>query len=133
MQETERFGFDPWVRTISWRRAWQPTPVFLPGASHGQRSLEGYSPWCCKELEVNEATQQHALLIPLSTPSSQFFLEVGNGRYIVCLPQISTQVLSGFLCLPLIQKMAPAVASITCNSEHQGRGEALMSISFIRK
>jgi len=48
--------FDPWVRTISWRRAWQPTPVFLPGASHGQRSLEGYSPWCCKELEVNEAT-----------------------------------------------------------------------------
>ena len=35
--------FNPWVGTIPWRRAWQPTPVFLPGASYGQRSLEGYS------------------------------------------------------------------------------------------
>ena len=34
-------GFGPWVRKIPWRRAWQPTPVFLPGESHGQRSLEG--------------------------------------------------------------------------------------------
>ena len=37
-----------------WRRAWQPTPVFLPGESHGQRSLGGYSPWCCKELDTTE-------------------------------------------------------------------------------
>ena len=41
----KRRGFDPWVRKIPWRRAWQPTPVFLPGESHGQRSLAGYSPW----------------------------------------------------------------------------------------
>ena len=34
----KRLGFDPWVRKIPWRRAWQPTPVFLPGESHGQRS-----------------------------------------------------------------------------------------------
>ena len=40
----KRFGFDPWVRKIPWRRAWQLTPVFLPGGSHGQRSLVGYSP-----------------------------------------------------------------------------------------
>ena len=39
---------------IPWRRAWQPTPVFLPGESHGQRSLAGYSPWCRKELEAAE-------------------------------------------------------------------------------
>ena len=39
-----RLGFDPWVGKIPWRRAWQPTPVFLPGESHGQRSLAGYSP-----------------------------------------------------------------------------------------
>ena len=38
-------GFDPWVRKIPWRRKWQPTPVFMPGKSHGQKSLEGYSPW----------------------------------------------------------------------------------------
>ena len=40
----KRHGFDPWVGKIPCRRAWQPTPVFLPGESHGQRSLEGYSP-----------------------------------------------------------------------------------------
>ena len=40
-----RSGFDPWAGKIPWRRKWQPTPVFLPGTSHGQRGLEGYSPW----------------------------------------------------------------------------------------
>ena len=40
----KREGFDPWIGKIAWRRAWQPTPVFLPGESHGQRSLVGYSP-----------------------------------------------------------------------------------------
>ena len=39
-----RHRFDPWDRKISWRREWQPTPVFMPGESHGQRSLVGYSP-----------------------------------------------------------------------------------------
>ena len=39
---------------ISWRRQWQPTPVFLPGKSHGWRSLVGYSPWGHKELETTE-------------------------------------------------------------------------------
>ena len=40
-----------------WRRAWQPTPVFLPGESHGQRSLvRGYSPWGHKESDMTEAT-----------------------------------------------------------------------------
>ena len=43
-----RSGFDPWVRKIPWRRKWQPTPVFLPGESHGWRSLVGYSPWVAK-------------------------------------------------------------------------------------
>ena len=46
MQETQEIGFDPWVvRKIPWRRKQQPTPVFLPGKSHGQRSLAGYSSW----------------------------------------------------------------------------------------
>ena len=45
---------DPWVRKIPWRREWQPTPVFLPGESHGQRSLAGHSPWGCKELDLAE-------------------------------------------------------------------------------
>ena len=39
-----RRRFDPWVRKMPWRRAWQPTPEFLPGEAHGQRSLAGCSP-----------------------------------------------------------------------------------------
>ena len=39
---------------VSWRRKWQPTPVFLPGESHGQRSLGGYSPWGRKESNTTE-------------------------------------------------------------------------------
>ena len=47
--QCRRHGFDPWSRKISWRRKWQPTPVFLPGKFHGQGSLAGYSPWGYKE------------------------------------------------------------------------------------
>ena len=43
-RKQKRRGFDPWVRKVPWRGAWQPTPVFLPGESQGQRSLADYSP-----------------------------------------------------------------------------------------
>ena len=46
--------FDPWVRKIPWRREWLPTLGFLPGESHEQRSLVGYSPWGCKESDMTE-------------------------------------------------------------------------------
>ena len=49
-----RPGFNSWVGNISWRRKWQPNPVFLPGKSHGWRNLVGCSPWGCKELETTE-------------------------------------------------------------------------------
>ena len=45
----KRLRFDSWVGKIPWRRKWQPTPVFLPGESHGQRSLAGYSAWGHKQ------------------------------------------------------------------------------------
>ena len=47
-------GFNPCVGKIPWRRKWQSTPVLLPGKSHGQRSLVGYSPWGCKESDMTE-------------------------------------------------------------------------------
>ena len=50
----KRRRFDHWVKTIPWRRAWQPTPVFLPGESHAQRSLVGYSPWGHKETRLKQ-------------------------------------------------------------------------------
>ena len=51
LQET---WFDLWAWGIPWRREWLPTPVFLPGESHGQRSLVGYSPWGSKESDTTE-------------------------------------------------------------------------------
>ena len=59
--------------SIPWRRKWQPTSVFLPGESHGQRSLVGYRPWCCKELDTTER-------LTLSKPQpSDCFREEGPG------------------------------------------------------
>ena len=54
-----RDRFYPWVRNIPWKRKWQPTPVFLPGKSHGWRSLAGYSPWGLKELDMTERARAH--------------------------------------------------------------------------
>ena len=56
VEDIRDMGSIPGVGKIPWRRAWQPTPVFLPGESHGQRSLVGYSPWGRKELGIDEAT-----------------------------------------------------------------------------
>ena len=55
-RRSDRCGFDPWVGKIPWRRTWPPTPVFLPGESHGQRSLAVYSPQGRKESNTTEAT-----------------------------------------------------------------------------
>jgi len=51
MQETQ---VQSWVRKIPWRRKWLPTPVFLHGEFHGQRSLAGYSLWGCKKSDMTE-------------------------------------------------------------------------------
>ena len=58
----KRHGFNPWVRKICWRRAWQPTPVLLPGEPLGQRSLVGYSPWGHKESDTTEVTEHSTAL-----------------------------------------------------------------------
>ena len=51
-----RCGFDPWVGKNPWRRKWQPTSVFLPGKSHGEKTLVGYSPRDHKESGMTEHT-----------------------------------------------------------------------------
>ena len=55
--------WETWVRSLGWEdpleKEWQPTPVLLPGKFHGWRSLVGYSPWDCKELDTTE--QLHSL------------------------------------------------------------------------
>ena len=52
----QRPMFDPWGGKIPWRRKWKPTPVFLPEKSYGERSMAGYSPWGCKELDITGET-----------------------------------------------------------------------------
>ena len=74
--QCRRPGFDPWVGKIPWRREWQPTPVFLPGESHEQRSLAGYSPGGHKELnttyQLKNNNLPHRLLLPLRFFHEQF-------------------------------------------------------------
>ena len=59
----KRCKFNSWVGEIPWRRAWQPTPVFLPREFHGERSLAGYSPWGHKESDTTEHTHTHKELL----------------------------------------------------------------------
>ena len=58
LRQCRRCGFDSWVKNIPWRRKRQPTPVFLPGKSHGQRSLACYSPWGRKRVGHNLVTKR---------------------------------------------------------------------------
>ena len=59
-----------WVQSLGQEdlleKGWQPTPVFLPGESHGQKSMVGYSPWVCKELDTTERlTLSHSQIMCL--------------------------------------------------------------------
>ena len=67
MQET---GFNPWMGKIRWSRKWYPPSVFLPGKSHGERSLADPSPWGRQELVVT-STAQH---LPLPEIMSNIYL-----------------------------------------------------------
>ena len=55
--QCRRLRFSPWVRKIPYRRAWQPTPVLLPGEPHGQKRLADYSPLCHKDSDSAIATE----------------------------------------------------------------------------
>ena len=74
-----RRGFDPWVGKIPWRRKWQPNLVLLPGKSHGQRSLEGYSPRSCRRVGPDLVT------ITTATTTNTIGLEVGVQQTPTCL------------------------------------------------
>ena len=62
-------SFHPWVRKIPWRREWWPTPVFLPGEFHGQRSLEGYSSWGHKGSDTTERLTLSVIYIHIFSKS----------------------------------------------------------------
>ena len=85
-----------WVPSLGledpWRRAWQPTPVFMPGASHGQRSLVGYRPW-----GHNESAMTERLHLLHFVPPSPFLLAFPStfllqGYLLYCLSLMRTHV-----------------------------------------
>ena len=97
--QCRRQGFDPQVRKIPWRRKWKPTPVFLPGESHGQRSLVCYSPLGHKQSNTTEqlththnpttafvpegkwaGSKRHAMMTPEDTPEL-YSLGDRSGQY----------------------------------------------------
>ena len=80
-----RHRFDPWVRKIPWSRKWQTTPVFLPGKSHGQRSLASYSPWGHNELDKTEQ-----LTLSLSESLVSYRTEFRRGKRGEWLPRGSS-------------------------------------------
>ena len=100
-------GFDSWVRKIPWRREWQATPVFLPGESHGHKSLVGYSPWGRTE---SDKTKQLTLsyfhfhchfYLHLRTPISVPHLILNLGRDYMChsLASLLSQYLMGYISI----------------------------------
>ena len=79
----KRCRFDPWVGMIPWRRKWQPTPVFLPGESHGRRSLVGYSQWGHTESDMTEYKHLSAIaflqgVCPIVITSSSLTLSINS-------------------------------------------------------
>ena len=70
----KRCRFNPWVRKIPWRKAYQPTPVFLLGKCYGKRNLVGYSPWDHKESDMNEHSTVQFILNTLNTLRFRWWL-----------------------------------------------------------
>ena len=73
---SRRSGFEPWVGKIPWRRKRQPTPVFLPGKSPGQKGLVGYGPWDCKGVGHDLETKQHHISHSLKQMSFSLYINI---------------------------------------------------------
>ena len=116
--QSGRPGFDSWVWKISWRRKWQPTPVLLPGKSHGPRSLVGCSPWGHKELDMTDWLDftslqldlNTSLLIKIRTIKINTFLPMRN-KYYSCSIKIHAsgfnEILESIFCILLVGEVFP--------------------------
>ena len=77
----KRCRFNPWVGKFPWRKAWQPTPVFLPGEFHGQRSPAGYSPWGRKESDTTEVAYDNTYLYMYSKTLNHSIAEIVTSHW----------------------------------------------------
>ena len=87
--QCRRCEFSPWVRKIPWRRKWQCTPVSLPGKSHGQRSLAGYSPWDCERVRYDIATKQKIEGFLVLKKYVLIMLEISNMSHFITINFLS--------------------------------------------
>ena len=92
--ERRRPWFDSWVEKIPWRKDRLPTPVFLPGEFHEQRSLAGYSPWGRKDLDLTEwlSTAQHSIQVQSKNVSVSFSMWISIHSSAVCWINLSFSV-----------------------------------------
>ena len=118
------WGFDPWVGKIPWRRKWPPTPGFLPGESHGQRSLGGYSPWGCKESDTTEHTLKCQRLSALTLLQREW---VCSG------PSVSEAVKLAQSCPTLCDPMDCSLPRSSTHGILQARILEWVAISFSRR
>ena len=108
-------GLDPWSGKITWKREWQPTPVFLSGKSHGQRSLVGCSPWGGKESDTDwlmlslsfclsslQSLRCFQLFETIRTAEHQGSLSITNSQSLLKLMSIDSVMPSNYLCHPLL-------------------------------
>ena len=120
-KRSKRRRFNSWIRKIPWRGQWQPTPVFLPGESHGHKSMAGYSPWGHKELNTTNLACKHMERCSNSE------------HYSYCCK--SCLELLGALCDFWVRRWSPAGQATACvvmrlqGSEKKTRWEAESSLS----
>ena len=127
--QCRRCGFNPWVGKIPWRRAWQPTPVFLPGESHGQRSLVGLQSMGSQRVGHDWATERTSTLMFCKALSG------GPGKPDLGVPHRedvchSLWVHTARDCFPVLSwpRVLAACRFTTCGSLGQGSRESILSL-----
>ena len=128
--------FDPWVRKIPWRREWQPTPVFLPGECHGQKSLVGCRPWGRKESDMTEGLTLSLLTCIRSIQSegseSTNVILRNCFKFSNSAVKGSEPLLASQSCLTFCDPLDCSLPVSSVREIHQARIRELVAISFSR-
>ena len=139
--QSRRHRFNTWVGKIPWRREWLPTLVFLPGEFHGQRSLVGYSPWSCKELDMiwhlNHTIRRCLMLFLIPTMWLVFaFLKLVESSLLLQCSEISQRCALARVCFHLFCQICLALSVWKLMSFSAGItlliSSSLLSVFFLK-